>query len=189
MKVEFSAREAISQACTITKDNWYILAVIYLVYAGVSSIPSVGTLIALFLSAGMTKIYLDVAAGRQISFDAFKLPLSTYCNFVIAMIVNALVVCLGCVLLIVPGIYIGVRLSFVSQFVIDRELGFMDALKASWEVTKDNAWHLFLAMLLIGLFALVGILCFGIGLLYTAPVASVATVIVYRHFVPAEVAE
>jgi len=63
----------------------------------------------------------------------------------------------GIILLILPGIYIGVRLAFAQAAVIDPKVNksWTDALRDSWDLTQGKFWAIF------GRLALGGI-CFGL---------------------------
>lgn len=64
-------------------------------------------------------------------------------------ILSGLGIGLGIILLIVPGIFLMVRWSASSGFVVGRGEGVIDSLKASWEATKGHGWGIFLAALVL----------------------------------------
>jgi uncharacterized membrane protein len=56
----------------------------------------------------------------------------------------------GMLLLIVPGIILGIGWCLGLTFVVDQSLGPIDALKASWRMTSGSRWKLFgLSMLMM----------------------------------------
>jgi uncharacterized membrane protein len=86
----------------------------------------------------------------------------------------------GLILLIVPGIYLGLKYQFFSYLIVDKELGVLDSLKESSQITQGVKWQLFgFSLALIGI-NILGALAFGIGLLVTIPLTVVAHVFVYR---------
>ena len=66
----------------------------------------------------------------------------------IANIVVAVIVGLGIIMLIVPGIIFACRLAFVPYLVVDREMDVMDALRVSWDMTRGPGWQIFFIGLL-----------------------------------------
>lgn len=73
-------------------------------------------------------------------------------NMFVGSIAFLLIVGLGTLLLVIPGIYLLVSLLFWSIFVAVEDDNFIDALKNSWELTKGNKIDLFLIGLgLLGL--------------------------------------
>jgi uncharacterized membrane protein len=79
----------------------------------------------------------------------------------------------GFILLILPGIIVVVRSFFTQYFIVDKNMGPVEAIKASWALTKDN-YNQMIGLLLIiivcGLIPIVGVY-----------VVSLITVYVYRH--------
>jgi hypothetical protein len=76
---------------------------------------------------------------------------------IIVQLIAGLAVVGGFILLILPGIYIGIRLTFSQLAVMDPRLGkkTTDALKDSWDLTKGRFWPILGRVIL-------GSLCFGI---------------------------
>jgi uncharacterized membrane protein len=83
-------------------------------------------------------------------------------------------------LLIIPGIFFGIRLKYATYLVIDKNLGPLEAIKGSWKITRGNVWNLFFLSILLGLINLLGLLCLVIGLFITVPLSMLATAFVYR---------
>jgi uncharacterized membrane protein len=87
----------------------------------------------------------------------------------------------GLILLIIPGIFWAVRFSFSPIVVIDTKLGPVASMKESWAITKGQFWKILGFWVVIGLFNLAGLIVFGIGLLVTVPVSTLASIYVYRE--------
>jgi uncharacterized membrane protein len=101
-------------------------------------------------------------------------------RFLGAELLTALIIFVGFLLLIVPGIIASVGLGFAPYFVIDRGTGPTDSLKQSWDITKGYKWQLFLfGLALIGL-NLLGLIALVVGLLVTIPVTWLAITHAYR---------
>ncbi len=95
-------------------------------------------------------------------------------------VVSFLAVIVGLILLIVPGIIIGLALSFTLFLVIDKGLGPINAFKQSWKLTKGNRWKLFLLSLAFLGINILGMLALLVGLLVTVPVTFLALIHAYR---------
>lgn len=94
-------------------------------------------------------------------------------------ILVGLAVILWLIALILPGIWIAIRLS-LFQYYIAEGYGATDAIKASWAATKDNFWQLFkMGFVYIGIF-LLWVLALGIGLLWALPTIALAQAYVYK---------
>ena len=128
-------------------------------YFGMLSISLVYSIFVLTpLSYGSYYVYLKVARDIEprVSdlFEGFKV----YLNVIIAAILMGLIIFGGTLLLILPGIYFAIKLTFVPFLVIDKRLSPMQAIQRSWDMTKGHE------LMIVGFF-LVGILIGIAGLL------------------------
>lgn len=85
-------------------------------------------------------------------------------------LLSALFIFAGLVVLIIPGFYIIIRLTFSNLAYLDKKEGIRSAIRYSWNITKDHFWTVFLVMLVIFFLYFIGFLFFGIGLLITYPI-------------------
>ena len=53
-------------------------------------------------------------------------------------------------------------------------------MTASWEMLRGYKWSMFGMGVLLGLINMLGALCLGVGVFFTAPMSAVATVIFYE---------
>ena len=85
------------------------------------------------------------------------------------------------VLLVVPGIIIALGLYFVMPVVVDKNVGYIEALKASWGITRGYKVELALLSILCLLVMLLGAVVFGVGLVIAVPVAFGAILMAYNR--------
>jgi len=74
-----------------------------------------------------------------------------------------------------------IKFSLCFYFVIDKDLGPVDAFRASSRTTKDAKRRLFFFGILCSLINLLGAFCFVIGMVVTFPMIMVAMALVYRQ--------
>jgi len=139
--------------------------VLFAVVFGVSLInDKLGSMVSLVLSfvvgAGLWLNMLRVARGEEIDFSIFtKLAPTTYLNFAVVCILYGLIVVVGLVLLVVPGIILSIMLYPAMFLVLDQNMGPIEALKRSRELTTGHLMDLFLgelvAMLVLGVASIV----------------------------------
>ncbi len=103
-----------------------------------------------------------------------------YLPYLAATILTAIIVVVGLILLIIPGLIAAVALLFVKFIVVDRKLGPIEALKESARITKGHRMTLFLFVLAIAGINIVGALLLLVPLLVTIPISSLAMVYAYR---------
>jgi len=101
-------------------------------------------------------------------------------RFVGAHILSAILIMLGLIAFVIPGIMIAMGLSFVPFLVVERGLGPIQAMQESWRITNGHKGRLFLLVLaLVGLNFL-GLLAFVVGVLVAIPVTMIAFAHAYR---------
>jgi hypothetical protein len=122
------------------------------------------SVIAYLLSQGATVIAVsDLYLGRTTTFGgAFRRVRGKLAIIFGVVVLTFLAVFAGCILLIIPGIYIALRLAVGVQAAVLEDVGPGDALSRSFALTKDNAGRVFLIFLLYaflsyGLIALLGV--------------------------------
>jgi uncharacterized membrane protein len=87
---------------------------------------------------------------------------------------TALFVCL------IPMIYLQVRWAFTLPLIIDKQMNFWTAMKASWKMTGRHWWQVFGLVILIGLLNVVGVVMCCVGVLFTAPIGYAALMYAYE---------
>lgn len=199
---KFSKREAIQFGWQTTKSNLPFLIGILLVAFVIQAIPSwigesvhknsrllwvlfgvISGLIQMVVTLGFIRISLRLAAGEQGQFgDLFECyPLII--KYFVSSIIYGVMVTIGTILLIVPGIILAIKYQFYAYLLVDRKLGPIEAIKKSGAITKDTKWNLFLFSLIGFGVMLLGFLCLLVGLFVAIPVVMIATAFVYRKLV------
>lgn len=135
--------------------------------------------LAAWMQGGITGFALKITRGHRAQLgDVFKG--APYMGAILlANLLVAVGVLLGSALLIVPGIIFGLGCSFVHLFIVDRGLGAVEAVKASWELSRGHRANIFLMHLMIAGIAILGACACGVGALIVGPIQQVATVYVY----------
>lgn len=83
---------------------------------------------------------------------------SCWGRLLLTYVLNALAISLGFMLLIIPGIYFGVRFAVADYACVLERRGPIEAMRKSWELTPDYFWLLFQGIaLLMGLIFLANI--------------------------------
>lgn len=108
--------------------------------------------LAPFLSgAGIYFVHRYVSTQTSDLGGAFGKALEKLPNLILGFILYLIAVVLGLCLLIVPGIYVAIRLSFVLYGVVVDDLDAMSALKSSWNLVEGRWLSVFGAQLLVAL--------------------------------------
>lgn len=136
--------------------------------------------LSVFFEIGLIKIFLKLVDGVKAEFAELWAYPQYFVNLLVSSILFGLIVGVGFILLIVPGIYLALRLQFYSYYVVDKNAGITDSLKMSWETTRGKVLDLFFFVLLLIALNILGALALLVGLLVTIPVSFVAITLLYR---------
>lgn len=154
---------------SVSTDKWFDpYALIFLAFFG-TVLGIFGTIYSVLVSNpvsyGFSYAYLRAARGElpevKDIFEGFK----TYWNVVLASMVVNIIVCIGFVLLIIPGIIFACKLAFVPFPVIDRKMEAVAAVRESWRMTDGYAPDVFYIGLLGIPILIGGAICLGVGII------------------------
>ena len=134
------------------------------------SLGLIPTLVAGPLALGFSiyslNLFRNGSADYNNIFDGFK-SLGKILGVYFLMIV---LVILGMILLIIPGIILAFGFSMAYFVMIDKpELGIVDTLKESWKIMKGNKTKLLGLSLRFIPWAILGILCLVVGVIFVLP--------------------
>ncbi|WP_302343595.1 hypothetical protein [uncultured Parabacteroides sp.] len=187
MEPKFMISEVFSTSWKYTKSQIWVLVGLFIGYFILSSIISmfgmpaqgsmVGNIIVSLISAaiscafmlGYIKNLFQTMDGEEPQFSAYGQQSRKIVTYFIASVIMGIVVTIGIFLLIVPGIYLAIRLQFYSAYIVEEDCGIIESLQKSWDLTKGQAMPLFLlALAMIGI-AIVGCILFFVGLFVAIP--------------------
>lgn len=167
------------------------------------------------LQVGQYSFYLNIACGQPYQFlDLFtgfkicpdKIIITQVITFlitflpllpaIIVFVVSAYsynmvtIFLLGCILLILGTIlscWIGLRFSQVHYLLLDfPDYSSTELLKLSWKLMKGNAGRLFYLSISFLPLTLIGVLSFGIGLLFVQPYQSMTYSLFYLDLIQSQ---
>jgi len=105
---------------------------------------------------------------------------SPFWQYLFASILTGVVVTIGFVLLIIPGVIAALALFLVPYLVIDKGYPALKAFRESIRLTKGHRIKLLALILLVVALNVLGALALGIGLLVSVPVSLLMVVRAYR---------
>jgi uncharacterized membrane protein len=117
------------------------------------------------LKYGLAYVFLKASRSEKLDTKDMLAPFRNYFNAVLANLLVTIVIGIGIVFLIVPGIVLACKLAFVPYLVVDRKLDAIEAFKESWRMTGGHALEIFLIGLLAIPIGLAGIILLGVGLI------------------------
>lgn len=161
---------------------------VYFIIVGLSGLIPFGSLIvAPPLSAGFFLVARKVNKGEQTEFNDFFKGFEFFGPLVIASILTTIFIVIGTILLILPGIFLGVALAFVAPIIIFSGMEFWPAIQTSMSLIKKDWFAFFGFFILLGLINILGFLLLGVGLLVTIPATYCAIYAAYEDIVGTDV--
>ena len=139
-----------------------------------------GLLIAAPVGYGAAFACLKAARGDKLEIKDMFESLHNYWNVVLANLLVEVIVFVGFILLIVPGIVFACKLAFTPYLVVDRKMEVIEAVKESWRMTNGHAWQVFLIGLLSIPISIAGLICFGVGIIIAIMWVSLAFASLYH---------
>jgi uncharacterized membrane protein len=195
----FSKKEALSYGWNSMKENFGPLIAltigIVIVTAIVNAIGGDGfspimAILRLIVNSLIGIVMIQVAFaifdGTGKPFQNIGLNFKLVLNYLGLTILFFIITFIGLLLFIVPGIYLSVKYCFSFYLLVDKNLGPIEALKQSGEITNGAKLDIFLIMLLYALVIIAGIAALFVGVFVAIPVILMANIYVYRKLVPTQ---
>ncbi len=129
----------------------------------------VSLLISCIFMLGYVKNIFQALDGEEPQFSAYGQQSRKIITYLIANILFSIAVCIGMVLLIIPGIYLYLRLQFFTAFIVEEDCGIIESLQKSWNMTQGQTLPLFLLLLTMIGTAIVGCILFFVGFFVAIP--------------------
>ncbi len=203
-KQSFLIDEAVHFGWGITKRNFLFFVGILLLILGIQLVDFLsallfdltdsflGTLgelivslgvvvIGVIIGMGIIKVALNFCDNKENSFATLFSQYKLFFVYFLASVLYFIIVFLGIILLIIPGVYLAIRFIFFEYFIIDKKMGIVESLKESWKITQGKFWGVFAFSAALIALNILGALALLVGLLVTIPISIVAWAFVYRR--------
>lgn len=209
MKYKFNIEESFKQAWELTKKHFWLMLGVGVVtmlisyalegveytflawskdmsfmYLPYLVLLVIGFLVSLVLTFNTYRIMFDLVDGKSAkvkdlfrcdSFIKSRLP-----HWLIAQLVYGIIVMLGLIFLIVPGIYLAIKYMYVNMLMIEKDITIKEAFKKSAEMTKGEMWHLIGMGMVCIIVVMLGLILLIIGVVPAIILVAFATMLVYR---------
>lgn len=131
------------------------------------------------MQAGIVRGALAISRGRKVEIsDLFSTQLLA--PVLLTAVLIGVATAIGSALCYLPGLVVGFYTQFAMFFVVDKQLGAIDAIKASAAFVQAHIAEVLVFYLLSLLAYFVGSLLCGIGLIVAVPVVILAQTYTYR---------
>ncbi len=160
----------------VYKDNFVTLLV-----AGLIATVLMITIICLPAAVlGMYKLSIRALRGEKIEIGDLFQGFERFGRSWVLLLLYGLAVCVGLLLLVIPGIYIGIVCGLCYQVIADDPaIGAVDALKKSKELVDGNFWMVFGALIVVALISIAASLIPVVGGVLATPFSYAAGAYIY----------
>lgn len=160
------------------KANLWPTVAVFIVYSLLSSAGNfwgedggLGELIMFIISgpitAGAYMYALYVVRGAQPDYGVLFSGFQRFGRAFGVFALYWLMVVVGLVLLVVPGIYVAIALMPAMYLVLDDDLGVIESLQKAWAMTEGYRGSIFIVLLAILGLNLLGLTVFFVGVVFT----------------------
>lgn len=132
------------------------------------------------IEMGFLKIALKIYDEEQPDYSDIFSQFHLFFKYFAAVIIYGIMVFIGVIFFVVPGIILAIQFYFAFYAIIDKEMGPIDALEHSAVLTRGSRWDIFAFFIAVMILNTLGALCFLIGLFITIPMSLFATAYIYR---------
>jgi hypothetical protein len=112
-----------------------------------------------FLVAAITRAAADAYLGERVSIGrTYRFALSRLPAILWITILTSVLTLIAFILLIIPGIFVAIRLTLAPPVLVVEDVRGTKALSRSWRLTSGHFWRVFGTLILSGLIASIGTL-------------------------------
>ncbi|HEX4265010.1 MAG TPA: protein kinase [Verrucomicrobiae bacterium] len=196
---QLNIRSCLSRGWNLVKQNFWpvfgvnALVVILLAFMGSFSLTlssnwpgaHIGSVLSLILSGpllgGLYLYFLKLIRKERATVETVFSGFSNrFLQLLLGNIVATLLVGLGFVCLILPGIYLATAWLFTLVLIIDKRLDFWPAMELSRKVITKHWWKFFGFAIVLFLMKLTGFMFCVIGLFFAGPIVHAAFLYAYE---------
>ncbi|RLA22893.1 MAG: hypothetical protein DRQ62_07205 [Gammaproteobacteria bacterium] len=152
-----------------------LIALVTLVINCIISILSYPFLAGIMMMGIHRAIDAPVSYQMVFSYIGFTLPI------VIASICMSIMIALGFILLIIPGIYLSIAYMFTFPLIVEKNMDFWQAMETSRKGVHQHWFKVFFTGALMVIIYLISTIPLGLGLIWTIPMFVALQGVLYRR--------
>jgi len=133
------------------------------------------------LYAGFYLVANRISRGEEVIYPDFFAGFRFWIPTAVISLLTQVLIAIGLIALVVPGIYLAVSYLFAIQMGIFGGLDPWAAMEWSRKLITRNWWRFFGLLLVLVVFNVLGLLLVGIGLLFTIPLTFLVMYAVFEE--------
>lgn len=179
--VQVQSGKWIGEAWELVKADlgtYVLLAIVFTLLSSAVPLVIQGPMIA-----GLHIFTMKKLLGRRAEFADLFLGFNYFVPTLVASLLISLLVGVGTLLCIIPGLVVAAMYKFTYLFIVDKKMDFWPAMQASHAIVKQDYVGFTLFLILMALVNLLGVLCCIVGVFVSLPVTFAAITIAYKEIV------
>jgi uncharacterized membrane protein len=141
-------------------------------------------LVTILLNAGLTRMAIHHVRTGKPDLGQMFLPSNFSWQLIGACLITYILIIVGCLLLVIPGLLALGLFVFVMPLIVDRRLGVFDAIGTSYKTLLPHLGASVFFNIRLFIVLLAGLLACCIGIIVAIPIVAVAMAILYCDFFP-----
>ena len=133
------------------------------------------------LMMGIIMMGIIRSSGRKINANTIFAYFSKTLSLLITIFIMYIMIFIGFLLLILPGIYLSIAYYMALPLVVEKNMGPWQALEASRKTVTHRWFRMFGILFILSIIISISIIPLGIGLIWTLPLFVIAYGIIYRN--------
>lgn len=138
-------------------------------------------IVSVLFTAGLLYMGLRKIDGETFSWKMVFKGFSFSGRIILATGLQTILVGIGLVLFILPGIYLALGYGLTLPLIMDRQMSAWEAMEASRKAIHKVWWKVAGLTILMGIIYAISIIPLGIGLIWTVPMFILMVGVVYRR--------
>jgi uncharacterized membrane protein len=134
----------LSAVLDLVSANWILYSTLFVIGFVILC------LVSCYMMLGWINALLHLYDYNQGSFKALFVSPRLLVPFVISLILYMVVVFLGTLALVIPGIILAIKFGMFACVIVDKKVGAIESLRESSKITYGAKWRLFLLGLALG---------------------------------------
>jgi hypothetical protein len=144
------------------------------------------SLLYFIFTAGLIKIAVNKIGQKPFSWKMIFSGFSRFGSLLLLFILQTIMMVIGLVLFILPGIYLSIGYILAIPLIFERGLSPWQALEVSRKAVHKRWWTVFFALIAMSILMTVSTIPLGLGLIWTIPMLIILIGVLYYHFFGAE---
>lgn len=142
---------------------------------------AVTDIVSMLFSAGLLFMGIRKVAGNAISWKMIFTGFSVAGRIIAVTILQTILVFIGFLVLVLPGIYLAIGYSMSIPLIVDRKMSPWQAMEASRKAIHKVWWKVAGLYLAMGVLFIISMVPLGIGLIWTWPMFIILAGVVYQY--------